>query len=401
MDDTEQYSKDEEMFDAAYFEAKQSDVQNFLNCGIASTPLRQQLEIFTAPAPTPEHNLHPSSKTCVKCIICVEDGGKTFLEKKQLDCFKARIWRQPLEDDPTRYRYKINYIENPHALPLPNNYQASYMQHQSLRKTFDKLEPEAQAEFTERLTQGINKKYWQVVPEEDAIAMRMPPGPVVVNEHYLPANFELKTQGTTQACLVLDPSGLLNQKLLKAPNLEKPIQNVKRRTQCIPVLCCMDIREALFRITLSPESSRLSMFLMDLNTKTGELAPKQGPDTKLVTVRNLVLIMGTLQSPAFLGLSLEDLATHIPDPILQHELAMMKYLDDLMVGIITEEILALQQHVDLGAEDLPVECEDEECCSQGDIMAIKEGELGVPTPQDEQWCTRYLMQGRFGQKLLH
>ena len=240
------------------------------------------------------------------------------MKNKQIDCCKTHIWRSYLEDDPTKYQYKINYIEDPNTLPLPENYQASYMRHISLRKSFSNLEPAAQAEFTERLTQGLKKKYWEEVPEEEAIAMRRPPGPGVVNGHSLPANFVLKSQGTTRSRLVLDPSGSLNQKLLKAPNLEQNIATVMRRTQCTPILCCMDIREAFFRITLSPKSSNLSMFLMDINTKTGELAPKQGSDTKLVTIRSKSSIMGINQSPAFLWLSIQDFTTDLTtDPILQ------------------------------------------------------------------------------------
>ena len=270
MDDTEQYSDDEEMFDAAHFDAKKADIDKFLTCGVVSTPLRQQLQIFSIPAPAPEHNLNPSCKTCVKCTICMEeDGGKTFMEKKQIDCFKTHIWRSYLKDDTTKYKYKINYIEDPNTLPLPDNYQASYMTHISLRKSFSNLEPAAQAEFTERLTQGLKKKYWEEVPEEEAIAMRRPPGPGVVNGHYLPANFVLKSQGTTRSRLVLDPSGSLNQKLLKAPSLEQNIATVMRRTQCTPIV---DIREAFFRITLSPKSSKLSMFLMAINTTRADTA---------------------------------------------------------------------------------------------------------------------------------
>ena len=64
------------------------------------------------------------------------------------------------------------------------------------------------------------------------------------------------------------------------------------------------------------ESISISLFLMDFNVKTQELTAKASPDTKLVTIRSLVSIMGLLQSPAFLNLCLEDLTTEIKDTIL-------------------------------------------------------------------------------------
>ena len=135
--------------------------------------------------------------------------------------------------------------------------------------------------------------------------------------HYLPANFVLKTQGSNRARLVLDPSGSLNQTLLKAPNLEQTIAIVMRKIQGTPVLCLQDIREAFFRLSLAPESTNLSLFLMDFKVKTQEITAKATPDTKLVTIRSLVSIMGILQSPVFLHLCLEDLTTEIKDDILR------------------------------------------------------------------------------------
>ena len=120
-----------------------------------------------------------------------------------------------------------------------------------------------------------------------------------------------ESQSSTRACVVLDPSGTLNQNLLKAPNLEQKIQDVMRKIQSTPVLVSMDIKEAFFRITLVPESTNLSLFFMDLNTKTNELTAKVGPDTKLVTIRSLVTIMGFLQSLSFLHLCLDSLTNDI------------------------------------------------------------------------------------------
>ena len=92
---------------------------------------------------------------------------------------------------------------------------ASYQRHQSLRKAFSGLEPEAQAEFTSRLTKGLENKYWRILEEKEALDL------ITKDGLYLPAGFVLKTQGSTHARLILDPSGNLNGALLKSPNLEE------------------------------------------------------------------------------------------------------------------------------------------------------------------------------------
>ena len=89
------------------------------------------------------------------------------------------------------------------------------------------------------------------MPEQEALQLRQLPGPGVGEEagpgqaragnmkheaavtpgHYLPANLVLKTQYSTLARLVLDPSSSLNQVLLKAPNLEQTIAIVMRKIQ--------------------------------------------------------------------------------------------------------------------------------------------------------------------------
>ena len=172
------------------------------------------------------------------------------MERMQTKAFKAHFWRVPAQEgDVAKYRYRIKYMRDPSALQLLDNYHISYQRHRNLRNSFSKLEPEAQLEFTKHLTRGLKQRYWEVVPEEEALQLRRPPGPGVTIGHYLPANFVLKTQGSTRACLVLDPSGSLNQTLLKAPNLEQTIANVMRKIQGTPILCSMDIREAFFRIS--------------------------------------------------------------------------------------------------------------------------------------------------------
>ena len=82
---------------------------------------------------------------------------------------------------------------------------------------------------------------------------------------------------------------------------------------------------------------------MDFHTKTKKLTAKTSEDTKLVTIRYLVSIMGLLQSPAFLGLCIQDLTKDVKDTILQYFLKFVRYLDDLQTGVVTEEITALQK----------------------------------------------------------
>ena len=100
------------------------------------------------------------------------------------------------------------------------------------------------------------------------------------------------------------------------------------------ILCAMDLREAIFRNILAPESTNLSFFL---NDKTPGLTAKATPDTKLVIIWSLVSIMGLLQSPAFLNLCLENFTTEIKDIILQYFLKYVCYLDDLQTGVVAEK----------------------------------------------------------------
>jgi hypothetical protein len=104
---------------------------------------------------------------------------------------------------------------DPLAEALPDNYMAGYQRHQQLRKAFSNLEVEAQIEFTNRLTKGLENKYWQIVEEKEALHLKNTDG------LYLLAGFVLKKSGTTKARLILDPSGSLNWSLFKSPNLEE------------------------------------------------------------------------------------------------------------------------------------------------------------------------------------
>ena len=223
------------------------------------------------------------------------------------------------------------------------------------------------------------------------------------NNYFLPANFVLKTQGTTRARLVLDPSGSLNQALAKAPNLEQNIAQVMRRIQATPVLWSCDIAEAFFRIQTAPDSPT-GLFLMDYNKETEELGP--GPNSSLVIIRTLVTIMGLLQSLSYLGICREDLAKDITEDELKYFLKYFSYLDDLQGGIRAHEIIALQAEVNLASIQQTSVCENPDCCSPPLPPAASDGKfkeraLGVATSEDEKRSTRHLYQGHFGKGILH
>ena len=82
----------------------------------------------------------------------MEQGGQTYVERCQTEGFEAHLWRIPHEDG----HY---HLVDPQASPLEDNFMASYQPHNSLRKAFSGLEPEAQAEFTSRLAKALEKKY--------------------------------------------------------------------------------------------------------------------------------------------------------------------------------------------------------------------------------------------------
>ena len=108
------------------------------------------------------------------------------MEKIQIDAFKAHIWRILNEKgDVAKYRYRTKYMLDPSALHLPDNYQISDVKHLSLRIAFSKLKPEAQQEFTSRLSKGFRLRFWELVPDEEALRLRRPPGPGVAFGHYL------------------------------------------------------------------------------------------------------------------------------------------------------------------------------------------------------------------------
>ena len=196
----------------------------------------------------------------------METGGQTYVERCQTEGFKAHLWRIPHQDG--TYHYEVEYLVDPLAEALPDNYMASYQRHQQLRKAFSSLEVEAQLEFTSRLTKGLENKYWRVVEEKEALHLRNTDG------LYLPAGFVLKKSGTTKARLILDPSGSLNRSLLKAPNLEEKISSVLRRIQVLPILLSADVKAAFFKIKVAPASRHLSLFLMQQKMSSSQKSQK-------------------------------------------------------------------------------------------------------------------------------
>ena len=197
-----------------------------------------------------------------------------------------------------------------------------------MRLNYGQLATEAQVEFRDRLTKGLSSGYWRILEEKEALHLRETDG------LYLPAGFVLKRAGTTKARLILDPSGSLNGALLKAPNLEQKIASVLRKCQAMPILLSADVREAFFKIKVAPASRHLSLCLMDYEETTKVLQPK----VRLVTIQFLSLIMGVTQSPCYLSLAFEDLAASIPDQLLKWFLQYLRYLDDIQIGITSQEV---------------------------------------------------------------
>ena len=178
--------------------------------------------------------------------------------------------------------------------------------------------------------------------------------------------------------------------MAKAPNLEQTISKVMRRIQGTPIIFSMVIKEAFFRILLHEDSVNSLLFLMDFDTNSQTLTGKQGPNTKLVTIRCLVTVMGMLQSPCYLSKK-----GHYRQGVA-YFLKYFSYLDDLQAGITGEELAALQQSVNL--EENIDGCEDTNCCPTDSVEPVKEA-LGPTTPEDELRGCIHLMQGPFGQQL--
>ena len=159
-----------------------------------------------------------------------------------------------------------------------------------------------------------------------------------------------------------------------------------------------DIKEAFFRITLHEDSVNSLIFLMAFNSQTNQLTAKQGPKTKLVTIRCLVTVMEILQYPWFQGLCREDLAKDIKDKILTYFLKDFSYLIDLQTAITSKELSALQQSVNLEENTNVSMYENTRCCPTYSVEPLEEA-LGPTTPEDKVRGFRHLMQGPFGKQL--
>ena len=72
------------------------------------------------------------------------------------------------------YHYEIEYIVDPTARSLPDDYMVSYQRHKQLRRSFALLETETQEEFTARLTKGLASNYWKILDEKEALELRNP-----------------------------------------------------------------------------------------------------------------------------------------------------------------------------------------------------------------------------------
>ena len=153
----------------------------------------------------------------------------------------------------------------------------------------------------------------------------------------------------------------------------------------MPIICSADIREAYFRLRISPEAKLSSLFLMDFDTQTKQLTAKVTQHSKLVTIQTKVSIMGVNQSGSFLSLSLQDLTKDIEDPILRYFLRYLRYLDDLQSGVVAEEIEELQKGVNLQDPALEMQCDDSDCCKDRiDLPPTPENMLGGALPEDEK-----------------
>ena len=104
---------------------------------------------------------------------------------------------------------------------------------------------------------------------------------------------------------------------------------------------------------------------MDFDAATNVLQPKVTETSRLVTIQALSLIMGGTQSPAYLSLAFQDLAKTIPDKLLKWFLQYLRYLDDLQIGITSEEIKVFQDQADLEDPELNSKCQDPDCCPYG------------------------------------
>ena len=92
-----------------------------------------------------------------------------------------------------------------------------------------------------------------------------------------------------KARLRLDPPQVFNSTLLAPVNVENKIGDVFRCQQALGIFATQDIKEAFFRLWLSPAAKKI-VFLMDI-TEDGQLTADDGPGTRLVVVRVNMSVM--------------------------------------------------------------------------------------------------------------
>ena len=113
-EDTGDHFDDQEEFKKVHPQKKRKNVRK---------NLYDRIEVFTAKPVSPEHVWNLACKL-YKCTLCMEEGGQTFVEKCQPEGFKAHLRRIPHAVG--KYHYEVDYIVDPQADLLPDNYMASY-----------------------------------------------------------------------------------------------------------------------------------------------------------------------------------------------------------------------------------------------------------------------------------
>ena len=408
-------------------QVRAATARTLLAAGLASPGLHSRLEHFAYAEPQPEHRLQAACLTCKACPVCVEgSSGETLYLKIATAGFRQHCQKIPMaegmldkENIPVKYHFKIKYLMLPDASLPGLNLVESYSRHCSLRRSMNNLPEATRQEFSDKLTAGLKKGYWDVqefdvmanlqneqasrketfveTAGDRAEAPACVPGPVT---HFLPTGVVLKEcPSTTKARLVLDPSRSINTTLIKAPNLEFPITSILRRLSTLPFLAFADIGEAYWRMRLDESSSGNLCFLMDQDQKTGRLMASGAPGTKIVCLRPNRSIMGITQSSAFLSLGKLQLAedVELEDKVLAHHIRQLSYVDDCGSGLTTAELAQVEG---IFAQDSKP-CSDPTCCGGSRGAQAPDSLVMAASPEDELRAVRHLLQGQAGKTITH
>lgn len=395
--------------------------QDLLECGVMTGPLHDRLATFAYSSPRPEHRLQASCLTCRDCTICVETStGANHYMRVAVAGFRQHCIKVPLAPKldsnhliPPRAVYQIKYLATPGAPPLQLNLREAHRRHVCLRKAMTALPPAVQDEFAGKLSSGLDRGYWSVVPTfdvertlarldrgkhgEDGKVCQVQPGHPA---HFLPSGIVMKqdAQNNLKCRLILDPSRTFNETLIPPPNLERPIADILRRLQGLTVIAFCDIQEAFWKQRLATDSQNQLCFLMD-QKPDGSLAAQAAPGNKLVCLRPNRSVMGVAQSPCFLSLCKGDVAEEIGkhDITLARQLRDCSYVDDCGVGLTVQELE--EEKGDAIME--PQACADLSCCSQEPPRQPEERNLAPGGEADEERATRHLLQGPVGRRITH